>query len=68
MFPQFHAIKETSVTFTTNKILQVCIGKAGGFKWSDTVGTSIHSGSADNMGLNPTLNFLPAITRGGWNL
>ena len=68
MFPQFHAIKDTSVSFTINKILQVCIGNVGGFKRSDTVGTSICCGSSDNMGLNPTLDVFSAITRGGWNL
>ena len=68
MFPQFHAIKDTSVSFTTNKILQVCIGKVGGFKWSDTAGTSICCGSSDDMGMNPTLDVLSSINRGGWDL
>ena len=68
MFPQFHAIKYTSVSFTINKVIQVCIGNVGGFKRSDTVGTSICCGSPDDMGMNPTLDVLSAITRVGWNL
>ena len=32
MFPQFQAIKETSVAFIVNKILQGYDGKVGGFK------------------------------------
>ena len=39
-----------------------------GFKMSDTVGTSIYRGSADDMVLNTTLDVLSAITCGGWNL
>ena len=39
-----------------------------GFKLSDMVGTSICRGCADDMVLNPTLDILSVITRGGWNL
>ena len=34
---------------------------------SDTVGTPINCGSADNMFLNPTVDVLSTITHGGWN-
>ena len=67
MFPQFQAIKYTSVVFTINKMLQVCIGEVGGLKKSDAVGTSITHGYADDMVMNKTLDVLSAITRGGWN-
>ena len=67
MFPQFQAIKETSVSFTINKMLQVYIGEVGGFKSSDAVGTSIPHGYADDMVLNKTIDVLSAIPRGGWN-
>ena len=67
MLPQFQAIKETSVYLTTNEMLQGCVGKVGGSRRSDTVGTSIIHGSADYMVLNPTLDVLYAITCGGWN-
>ena len=67
IFPQFQEIKETSVVLTINKILRVYVGNVGGFKSSDAVGTSIRSGSAYNMVLNPTLDVFPAITHGSWN-
>ena len=67
MIPQFQAIKETSVAFNINKILQVCVGKVGGFKSSDAVGMSIFRGSADDIVLNTNLDVLSAITHGGWN-
>ena len=57
IFPQFQAIKDTSFSSTINKMLQFCVGKVGGFKSSDTVGTSIRRGSADDMVLNTTLDF-----------
>ena len=65
MFPHFQAIKETSVAFIRNKRIQSCIGKAEVFKRSDTLGAPIHCGSADDMVLNPTIDVLSAITRGG---
>ena len=67
LFPQFQAIKETSVAFRINKMLQGCVVMVGGVKRSDVVRTSIRHGSADDMVLNPTLNVLSAITCGGWN-
>ena len=67
MFPQFQATKYTSVSFIINKFFQGCVGNVDGFKISDTAGTSIHSGSVDDMVLNQTLDVLSAITRGGWN-
>ena len=48
-------------------MLQDCVGKVGGFKISDALGTSIHRSSADDMVLNPTLDVLSAITHEGWN-
>ena len=48
-------------------MLQGYVGNAVGLKSIDAVGTSIHSGSADDMVLNPTLNVLSAITCGGCN-
>ena len=65
MFPQFQAITYTSVVFTINKMIQGCVGMVDGFKRSDAVGTSIRRGYADDMVLNPTLDVLYAITRGG---
>ena len=38
-----------------------------GFKIIGAVGMSICRGSADDMVLNPTLDVLSDITRGGWN-
>ena len=38
------------------------------FKSIDSVGTSIGCSSADDMVLNPTLDFLSDITSGGCNL
>ena len=67
MFPQFQEIKETSVTFSTNKIIQGCVGMLDIFKRSDTVGTSIRRISADDMFLNPNLDVLSAITCGDCN-
>ena len=46
-------------------MLQGCVGKVGGFKMSDVVGILIFRGSADDMVLNPTVDILSAITRGG---
>ena len=68
MLPQLQAIKETSVAFTINKKLQVCVGIVRGFKRIDAVGTSISRGSAYDMVLNPTIDGFYAITCGGWNL
>ena len=65
MFPQFQAIKDTSVSFTMNNMLQVCIGKVGGFKRSYVVGTC---GSSDYMVMNLTLGVLSDITPVSWNL
>ena len=43
-------------------MLQVCIGEVGICKINDAVGTSICRGSADDMGLNPTLDVcLPSL-------
>ena len=67
MLPQVQAIKETSVAFNINKIIQGCFGMVGGFKMGNPAGTSIRCGSADNMVLNPTLFIFSDITRGGWN-
>ena len=66
MFPQIQKIKETSVPFTINKILQFCIVKVGGFKRSDALGTLFFLGYAYDMVMNTTLDFLSAITRGVW--
>ena len=68
IFPQFQSIKYNSVSFTINKILQVCVVIVGVFKSSDAVGTSICRGSEVDMVLNPTLGVLSAITLGGSNL
>ena len=62
---QFQAIKDTSVVLTIIKMLRVCVAKVGIFKSSEAVGTSMRSGSADNMVMNPTLDVLSAITHGG---
>ena len=67
IFPQFQDIKENSVVLTINENLHNCVGKVGGFKISDAVGTSIHISSAYDMVLNPNLDFLSVITHGGWN-
>ena len=48
-------------------MLQVCIGEVGVFKRSETVGTSICHGYAENMVLNQTIDALSVITCGGWN-
>ena len=61
MFPEFQAIKETSVAF-------ICVGKVGRFKRSDTERILICCGSADDMVLNPTLDVFSVITFGSWNL
>ena len=62
IFPQFQAIKDNSVVLTINKILHDCVGKVGGFKISDAVGTSIRLDSEYDMVLNPTLDFfLPSL-------
>ena len=66
MFPQFKAIKETSVTFTTDKILQGCLGMVDTFKSSDVVLKSICHGSIENMVLNITLGALSTITTFKW--
>ena len=65
IFSQFQSIKDTSVAFSINKILQGCVGMVDRFKRSNAVGTSIFRGSADDMVLNPTLDVLSAITCGG---
>ena len=62
MLPQYHEIKETSVAFTINKMVQVFFGKLDGFKCIDVVGTSIRCGSADDMVLNPTIDIFSGIT------
>ena len=67
ILPQFQTIKDTSVVLNINKMIWLCVGKVGVFKSSDTVGTPIRRGSADDMVLNPTLDVLSAITHGGWN-
>ena len=67
MLPQFQEIKDTSVHFTINRILQGCVGKVGVFKRSDTIVSSICCGSADNIFMNPALDVLSAITSGGCN-
>ena len=66
MFPHFHSIKYTSVSFSVNKMLQVCVGMVDGFKNSDAVGKSIYRGSEDDMVLNSTLDVFSDITLGGW--
>ena len=65
MLPLFQVIKYKSEDFTINKIPQGCVGKVDGFKWSDTVITSICGGSSDDIVINPTLDVLSAITRVG---
>ena len=60
IFQQSQEIKETSVDFTINKMLQVCFGNVGVFKSSDVVGTETRCGSAENMVLNPNLDGLSA--------
>ena len=67
VFPQFQAIRDTSVAFATNKIIQGCVGKLGRFKRSDAAGTSIFHGSSEDMVLNQALDVLSFITCGGWN-
>ena len=56
ILPQFQAIKENSVVLTINEMLHECVGKVGGFKISDAVGTPIRICSAYDMVLNPTLD------------
>ena len=66
ILPWFQAIKDTSVAFGINKILQGCVGMVGGSKRIDAVGTSICRGSADDMVLNQTLDvFLPSLVAVG---
>ena len=67
MLPQFQPIKDTSIYFTINKMIQGCVGKVEGVKMSDASGTSICCGSSDDMVINPNLNILSAITHGEWN-
>ena len=67
MLPQFQEIKDISVAFTINKMLQCCVGKVGVFKRSATIGSSIICGFGDDMVLNPILDVLSSITRGGCN-
>ena len=57
LFPQFHAIKATSVAFSINKILRGFDGMVDGFKRSDAVGTLILRGSVDDMVINRTHDF-----------
>ena len=49
-------------------MLQLFVGNLDGFKSSDAVGTSIHSGYLDDMVLNSTLDFLSTFSIGGCNL
>ena len=65
-FPKFQAIKENSVVLTINEKLHNCVGKVGGFKISDAVGTSIHISSAYDMVLNPNLDFF--VCHHSWRL
>ena len=58
MLPQFQEIKDISVAFTINKMLQCCVGKVGVFKRSATIGSSIICGFGDDMVLNPILDVL----------
>ena len=67
MLPQFQSIKDTSVSFIINKMLQGYFGKVVGLKIIDAVGTSIHRGSEDDTVLNQTIDVLSAITCGGCN-
>ena len=67
MFPQFQGIKDTSVAFRINKIIQICVVMVDRLKSIDAVGTPICCGSADDMVMNPNLDVFSAITRGGWN-
>ena len=68
MCAQLKEIKDNSVTFTINDMLQGCAGKMDWFETSDTVGTSVCHGYADDMVLNTTLDILSAITHGVCNL
>ena len=68
MLPQFQAIKNSSVSFTIDKMIQVCSGKVDIFKRSDIAETSIHCDSSDAVVMNTTLDVLLAITLGVWNL
>ena len=68
MLPQFQEIKNTSVAFTINKVLQGCVGKADVFKSSDMVVTSICCDSEYDMVLNPNFDVLSAINHGNWYL
>ena len=68
MCAQLKAIKDTSVTFTINDMLQGCAGKMYWFETSDGVEKSIYHGYVDDMVLNTTLDILSVITHGVWNL
>ena len=68
MCAQLKEIKDNSVTFTINDMLQGCAGKMDWFETIDTVGTSVCHGYADDMVLNTTLDILSAITHGVCNL
>ena len=58
-------IKDTSVDFIINKMLQGCVGMVDGLKMSDAVGTSIRRGTAYDMVLNTTIDVLSSVTRVG---
>ena len=57
ILPEFYKMKEMSVSFTINTMLQGCAGNVDGFKISDNVGTAIWSGSETHMVPNTTLDF-----------
>ena len=67
MFPQFQEIKNTSVSFSINKMFQGCVVMVDVFKSSDAVGTSIYHGYTYDMFINPALHVLSTITYGGCN-
>ena len=67
MLPQLQAIKDNSVSFTINKMLQGYVGKVVGLKMIDAVGTPIHRGSANDMVMNTTLDVLSDATCDGCN-
>ena len=67
VLPQFQPIKDTSVYFTINKMIQVCAGKVDEFKRIDALGTSIYHGYTYDMFINPALNVFSTITYVGCN-
>ena len=68
MLPTFQSIKEMSIAFTINKMLEFFVGNVDGFKRSDAVGTRIQCGSVYDMALNMSPNVFSSITRGVWGL